>query len=289
MEGGFYSDWLHAPMEASMCQQHAQGVNPPPAGPPRSSAAHMDCSPMPPPAADEGPEFVRILYVNSSTVNVWDTARTLENAVREYGCNRLIAAVDVVRDGMEALNSAVRCDYNVIIIAWDLKAPLTAQELVGRLRQTKVHAHLVLLAGGPNRPTQEVACDLGFHALLYPPLSKKSFCAGIAALVLAPTPLEPIAAATAPPELPPMPPATYWEGSLPSFGPTFPSRRAEVSMAHMEAVHSTRTFSPTAAALEGWEASQAFQSMNLGAQARTLKRSRPPDMEEDGRKMSIAP
>lgn len=243
----------------------------------------------------DAPELVRILYVSTRPVNVWDYARTLEDAVREYCMPKLLAAVDVMREGMEALNQAAAADYDIIITCSDLPPPLTARELAERLRELGVEAKLVLVVEGGHKkkPSMEQeAAQQGFDALLTPPLSRKSFSAGIAALVLGPEGSAPVLAATAQPPLPPMPPGHYWDGALSipeSSQPPLPSNRGGANrsspvLSKGEGPAEEEEEPEMPPPIEGWGQSGAMRHIVKHisleqARKRSQKRPRPPEWE----------
>eukprot|EP00624_Nannochloropsis_granulata_P004876 evm.model.NODE_34648_length_3938_cov_17.449467.3 len=140
----------------------------------------------PPPLLFQPPRLLRILFVDTYVARASEIRRVLEHESRGGLFPELVAAFDVVRDGLEALALAQVVPYDAVILSAGLR-DITADELVGAILNIGLRVPLILMAAPHTVDTQKAAAR-GFNAILLRPVTGTGLAGVIRALCLSPLP-----------------------------------------------------------------------------------------------------
>jgi hypothetical protein len=137
-----------------------------------------------PPLPSQSPRLLRVLFVDTYAARASEIRRVLEHEVRCGLFPELVAAFDVVRDGLEALALAQVVPYDAVFLSAGLR-DITADELVGDLLHIGLRVPLILMAPPHTVDTQRAAAR-GFNAILLRPLTGAGLAGVLRALCLPP-------------------------------------------------------------------------------------------------------
>jgi len=140
----------------------------------------------PPPLPSQSPRLLRVLFVDTYVARASEIRRVLENEVRCGLFPELVAAFDVVRDGLDALALTQVVPYDAVFLSAGLR-DITADELVGDLLHIGLRVPLILMAPPHTVDTQKAAAR-GFNAILLRPVTGAGLAGVLRALCLPPSP-----------------------------------------------------------------------------------------------------
>lgn len=148
--------------------------------------SELETAVAPQPFLLQPPRLVRILFVDTYVARASEIRRALEHESRGGLFPELVAAFDVVREGLEALALAQVVPYDAVFLSAGLR-DITADELVGDIMKIGLRVPLILMAAPHTVDTQKAAA-CGFNAILLRPVTGAGLVGVIRALCLSPPP-----------------------------------------------------------------------------------------------------